>query len=361
MIRLNPQAILLPIDEYYKSLNLLEEGRNAGIETESGSFEKYFFLETILDKDLGFEHSSDYNQLVNVEFIYQITPQKVHYKLELWGIGTANEHNVFIFKPWAIGIKNEIQCKLLENFLLHIPATLFYNMICRFLFMGKLNINDFKNVRILKEIPLITFQNYGLDNDFVVGSIISKNIILSRIYKLATEKYEILDFYEKNWDGLPENLESKYFNPLYNVWFKVIPLEVDDDDNLDFDQEPIGYLRLYHHNQTFTGGFGIEYLIDKTYRNHGYAKQIATEIIGYLIENSYSLILTAEVDDENIYSKKVLEATGFESVKTNAIFGNYNYSISLIDDIKELERQDKANNVNYKFKNKYFEIFDRYY
>lgn len=361
MIRLDPQAILLPIEEYFKSINFFEKGRNAGIETDQGTGENYFFLETYLDKNLCFEHDSDYNNIIDVDYLYQQTPQKIHYKLELWGIGNAGKYDAFVFKPWAMGINNQAHCRLLENFVLYIPSTFFLNFLSRLIFMNVINISKIRNTRVLEILPNEFLQNFGLDHELLNTKIISNEILIHRVSLDYVFESEIEFFYENNWDGLSETLKTKYFEPLQNVWYKMIPLKIDEFDRLDLDQDAIGYLRLYQDPQSFSGGFGIEYIIDKAYRNKGYAKLMVNKIIQHLKDYSYCINISAEVNEDNLYSKQLLNSLGFEQQKAINLFGNYNFSLSLIDNFIELEKQDKAKKIEFNFRNEYYEVFDRYY
>lgn len=355
------QPKLLTIKDYFDRFNFQDNGTGCGIETEPESGENYFWAQTFLPKDF---FNLDHPSLIFNPFLrHQIEdiPDQVQVKFELFGIGKLNDVEAFIFKPWVINVDNPMIFQMLENFHLFVPSTLFFNLIERLIFLEQLDPNEFRHIRILQDIPIDTFQRFGLDRPIVPKFFKSGKLDISRIDEV--NKLEISKFYADNWVGITPQLENKYFRPLLNTWFRV----TSDEVNIQLFgikqstiKKTVGFLRLYNSNSSFTGGTSLEYIIDKAYRKKGYATQVSFDLIDYLKKYSYAISLGAEVNDNNEYSKKVLKSIGF--TENNSVpFNSDNYGLSLLDNIKHLEEKFDEENIEFTVLNKYANKYNRYF
>lgn len=344
------QARILTADDYFKYFNFNEPNTACGIEQEAESGENYFSAQIYLPKiffDLD-NLAITFNPLFRMQM--GSLPDKILLKIELFAIGSIGEKEAFVFKPWIIGIDNPILYNALENFHLFVPSTIFYNLLERLIFLEQLNQQQFEFIRILQDIPSVTFQRFGLDRLEVNRAIASKNLQISRIDEPNTN--EITKFYDDNWQGLTSALQSKYFRPLLNTWFKV---------KLNTGGHTIGYIRLYNNNNSFTGGTSIEYIIEKSYRKNGYATESASALINFLRHNSYIMHLGGEVNDNNEYSIKVLRKLGFENINNNGQFSNDNFHLSLLGGLRQMEGQYKQNNLEFRVQKQYVDKYRRYF
>lgn len=352
---------LLKIREYFDRFNFQENGTGCGIETEPVSRENYFFAQTFLPKDY---FNIDHPSLIFNPFLrHQIEdiPDQVQVKFELFGIGSVGNIEAFIFKPWVVNVDNPMLFQLLENFHLFVPNTLFYNLIERLIFLEQLDPNVFRHIRILQDIPNNTFQRFGLDRPNVPKLFKTGKLEISRIDEV--NKSEISKFYENNWEGITPQLENKYFRPLLNTWFRVTTEEVNNElfgIKQSTVKKTVVFFRLYNTNSSFTGGMSLEYIIDKAYRNKGYATQVSLALIDYLKKYSYAISLGAEVNDNNEYSKKVLKRLGFTESKSSP-FNRDNYGLSLLDNLKLLEEKYDKGDIEFSILNKYANKYKRYF
>jgi RimJ/RimL family protein N-acetyltransferase len=353
---------LLTTNEYFKHFYFQENGTGCGIETESQTGQHYFWVQIFLpinffDLDKVERINFDpllQNQLSNIPDVIQI-------KFELFGIGSVGEVEAFIFKPWVLNIDNPILFHFFEDFPLFIPSIMFYNLITRLLFFEQLNQYDFDHIRILLDIPSITFQRYGIDRIGVPRTIYSEKLIVEKIDEI--DQNEISKFYADNWEKITPELESKYFRSSLNTWFK-IKFEEPASDFFGVRQKSniitIGFLRLYNKNSTFTGGMSIEYIVEKAYRNKGYATQASLALINFMRTYSYSFTLGAEVKDDNEFSKRVLNTLGFSEVNPGH-FSDDNFYLSLIESLKVIEEMFKKGELEVSILNQYISKYNRYF
>lgn len=191
---------------------------------------------------------------------------------------------------------------------------------------------------------------FGLDKRNVERTFESPNLTLSRIEN--PDKNEILEFYRQHWESITEALEHKYFRPLLNTWFRV---------TLKSQDKTIGFVRLYNTNSSFTGGTSIEYIIDKSYRNKGYATESSLSVINHLRKYSYAISLGGEVNDNNQYSIGVLKNVGFSESKSSTPFENDNFRLSLLDTVQTIEAAFDNNTLKLAIQNKYVEKYERFF
>ncbi len=355
------QPKLLTIKDYFDRFNFQEYGTGCGIETEPESRENYLWAQTFLPKDF---FNLDHPSLIFNPFLrHQIEdiPDQVQVKFELFGIGSLDDVEAFIFKPWVVNVDNPMLFQLLENFHLFVPSTLFFNLIERLIFLEQLDPNVFRHIRILQDIPTNTFQRFGLDRPNVPKLFNSGKLEISRIDEV--NKSEISKFYADNWEGITPQLENKYFRPLLNTWFRVTSEEVNSQLfglKQSTVKKTVGFLRLYNTNSSFTGGTSLEYIIDKAYRKKGYATQASLALIDYLKKYSYAISLGAEVNDNNEYSKKVLKRLGFTESKSGP-FNSDNYGLSLFENLKQLEEKFDTGDIEFSVLNKYANKYNRYF
>lgn len=355
------QPKLLTIKEYFDHFNFQEYGTGCGIETEPESGEFYLWAQTFLPKDF---FNLDHHSLIFNPFLrHQIEdiPDQVQVKFELFGIGSLDDVEAFIFKPWVVNIDNPILFQLLENFHLFVPSTLFYNLIERLIFLEQIDPNVFGHIRILQDIPSNTFQKFGLDRPNIPKGIKSGKLEILRLDEV--DKSEISKFYSDNWEGITPQLENKYFRPLLNTWFRISTEELYSKlFGLKHStvKQTVGFLRLYNTNNSFTGGTSLEYIIDKTYRKLGYATQSSLALIDYLKNYSYAISLGAEVNDNNEYSKKVLNRLGFSESKSSP-YNSDNFNLSLFDNLKVLEENFNTGEIKVSVMNKYATKYSRYF
>lgn len=344
------QPKILTTDNYFKYFHFQEQGTGCGIEQEPESGENYFFAQTYLPKTF---FNLDHPSLLFNPFVkHQLDdlPDKILVKFELFGIGSIGEKDAYIFKPWTIGIDNPILFNFLESFHLFFPSTLFCNFIERLIFMEQLNQESFRHIRVLQDIPTNAFQRFGLDHRNVERTFESSNLTISRIE--TPDKNEISEFYRHHWEGITDALEHKYFRPLLNTWFRV---------KLKSADKTIGFVRLYNTNSSFTGGTSLEYIIDKAYRNKGYATESSLCVIKHLRKFSYAISLGAEVNDDNHYSIRVLKNIGFVESKSSSPFDRDNFRLSLLDTLQNIEKEFDNNKLELAIQNKYAQRYERYF
>jgi RimJ/RimL family protein N-acetyltransferase len=355
------QPKLLTIKEYFDIFSFHQPRSGCGIGTESESRENYLFAETSIPKDF---INLDLPSLISNPLLkYQIEsiPNQIEFKFELFGIGSISNVEAFVFKPWVLNVRNPMVFQYLENFLLFVPNTLFYNLIERLIFLEQLNPNVFRHIRVLQDIPANTFQRFGLDRPCIPKLIKSGKLEITRIDEV--NKSEILKFYEYNWKAITPQLENKYFRPLLNTWFRVTSEEVTSQLfglKKTTVKKTVGFLRLYNSNSSFTGGTSLEYIIDKAYRKKGYATQASLALIDYLKKYSYAISLGAEVSEKNEYSKKVLKRLGFTESKSGP-FNSDNYVLTLFDNLKQLEEKCDTGNIDFSVLSKYANKYNRYF
>ena len=337
------QAKILTTENYFKCFTFQEQGTGCGILKEPESGEYYFAIETYLPK-LFFNLDNHSSILFNPFIKTQLDnlPDQIKIKFELFGIGSMGAHEAYIFKPWAIDINNPILYGFLENFHLFIPSIFFCHLIEFQIFMENLDPNSYKHIRVLQNIASNTFQRFGLDVRNVERTFESSNLKISRIE--SPNMNEISEFYKKNWEGIPDALQHKYFRPLLNTWFRV---------SLKSQDKTIGFVRLYNTNSSFTGGTSLEYIIDKHYRNKGYATESSSAVISYLRKYSYAISLGGEVNDNNEYSKKVLKRLGFAEIKSSSPLISDNFYLSLLDTLINIETEFEINKLKLTIQNIY--------
>jgi RimJ/RimL family protein N-acetyltransferase len=355
------QPKLLTIKNYFDRFNFQENGTGCGFETEPESGENYLWVQTFLPKDF---FNLDHPSLIFNPFLrHQIEdiPDQVQVKFELFGIGSLDDVEAFIFKPWVVNVDNPMLFQLLEGFHLFVPSTLFYNLIERLIFLEQIDPNIFRHIRILQDIPSNTFQRFGLDRHKVPKVFKSDKLEISRLDEV--DKSEISKFYADNWEGITPQLENKYFRPLLNTWFRITSEELNSQLfglKQSTVRKTVGFLRLYNTNSSFTGGTSLEYIIDKAYRKKGYATQSSLALIDYLKNYSYAISLGAEVNDNNEFSKKVLKRLGFnESI--SGPFQSDNFGLSLFDNLKFLEENFDTGDIEVSVLNKYASKYSRYF
>ncbi len=328
------QPKILTVENYFSLFKFQEQETGCGIEQEPDSGENYFFAQTYFPKTF---FNLDHPSLLSNPFIrVQLAdlPEKILVKLELIEIGSIQEKDAYIFKPWIIGIDNPMLCNFLESFHLFFPSTLLYNLMERLVFLEQLNLASFRQIRVLQDIPTNTFQRFGLDSRNVERTFESANLRISRIE--TPDKNEISEFYKQHWEGITNALEQKYFQPVLNTWFRV---------KLKSTDKTVGFVRLYNTNSSFTGGTSLEYIIDKAYRNKGYATESSLCVIDHLRKYSYAISLGGEVNDNNEYSIKVLKKLGFSATKSSGLFVSDNFYLSLLDPLKNVETEFENNNL----------------
>lgn len=320
------KAKILTPKEYYEYFLFRQKGTGCQIEQEyakdifTGQMiygEKYLKCYTLLPK-------SFFDVLAIPTFIDQQLPDKLIINFELIAKGKIGHKDAFIFRPW-VNIQNNINPPLfryLENFLLFMVDTLFYNLIDRLLFMESFSLKDFGSVRILQEIDPITFNRFGLDRIQVPRYIKTKNLELVRIEESEINIKEMINFFKINGYEISDNLIYMYFRPKLNTWFKV-----------KLRNNLIGYIRLYNRDNVFSGGTSIEYIIEKSKRNKGYATEATMGIIDYLKNYSYAFSVGAQVNDDNIASQRVVEKCGFSPNKIGT-WDDDNYFLWILDNLE---------------------------
>jgi RimJ/RimL family protein N-acetyltransferase len=349
------QPKLLTIKDYFEYFSFQEDGTGCGFEFERHSSETYFWIQTFLPQ---YFFNIDNSSLF---FNPTIVPDYIQVKFELFGIGYYNGITTYIFKPWVVNIDNPIVYQLFENFHLYIPSTLFYNIVDRAIFLEHIDSNLFSEIRVLQDLPSDSFKRIGLDRPNVPNVICNENFEISRI--IEVDEFEISKFYKNNWVEIKSNIHHKYFRPLLNTWFK-ITINEKTYQMFGFKhsttRKTIGYLRLYCSNSSFLDGISLEYVIDKSYRNKGYASRASLELINHLKSYSYAISLGAEVDDNNVYSKKVLKRLGFTEKKVGH-FDRNNYELSLLGNLEVFESNLNDHKIKVSVINKYANRYYRYF
>ncbi len=339
------KAEILPLDLYLKSFNIFAPKSAFGITSEEGTFEQYFFVQTIIPKSFILSVQNNLNSY-NIRNL----PDEILIRFELFGKGNLNSGEAYVFKPWAAGIDDPDIYEIIESFILFMPCKLFYHMISFLIFAGRLNTTQFNTTRVLEDIPLNSFSLSGLHSKSIAQYFQIPNMSISRVNSAAEET--IYKFCLDN-DYNIKALRHKYFIPELNAWFCLT----------DFN-ETVGYIRLYSDNRTFTGGIHIEYVIAKSYRKMGYAKKAVAAIVQYLKECSYAFSIDAEVDESNTYSKNLLISLGFKrNDNLNAVtrITKTDFSLSLLGAIKELEEDFEDGYVDVSIEQFYIDKFDRYF
>ena len=347
---------ILTADNYLENFNFQEQGTGAGIEQEPDSGESYLFVQTYLPKSF-LNIDLDHRSFMDNPFIknyftseFEKLPDKIFVKFELFGIGSLGDHEAYIFKPWVIGIDNPSMYYSIERFHLYFPSTLFYNLIERLIFLEELNQESFRTIRVLQDLHTNSFQRFGLDKVNVKRTVDTSNLIISRIEN--PDKNEISEFYRKHWAEITSELEHKYFRPLLNTWFRV---------TLKSQDKTIGFVRLYNSNISFTGGTSIEYIIDTAFRNKGYATESLSAVIELLKKFSYAISLGCEENYNNQYSVKVLKKLGFTESKPDNPLDRDNFSLSLLDTMKNLETSVANNSLQFSVQDKYANKYKKYF
>ncbi len=347
------QSKILTTENYLKIFNFQERDTCCGVEQDRASGENYLYAQVFLPKiffnlNAFLLRSKGYSpsQVANM---FQI-PDKILVKFELFGIGAIGENEAYIFKPWIVGIDDPAIYTYLENFHLFIPSTLFYHLIEQLIFNEQLNQDLFKNIRVLQDIPLNTFQRFGLNRENVPRSFESSNLKISRIDN--PDKKEISEFYRQHWTAITDTIEHKYFRPHLNTWFKVA---------LKSHTETIGFIRLYNSNSTFTGGTSLEYVIDQSYRNKRYATEASLSVIDNLKKYSYAISVDAEVDEKNEYSIKVLNKLGFLERKSSNPLHKANFHLPLFDTLNNIESGFENNSLKLSIQSKYSIKYRNYF
>lgn len=355
------QPKLLRIKDYFDHFNFEEYGTGCGIETEHESGENYLWAQIFLPKDFfNLDHPiSIFNPFLRNQI--EDIPDQVQVKFELFGIASLDDVEAFIFKPWVVNVDNPMLFQLLEGFHLFVPSTLFYNLIERLIFLEQIDPNVFRHIRILQDIPSNTFQRFGLDRPNVPKVIKSGKLEILRLDEV--DKTEISKFYSDNWEDITPQLENKYFRPLLNTWFRITSEELNSQFfgiKQSTVKKTVGFLRLYNTNSSFTGGTSLEYIIDKAFRKKGYATQASLGLIDFLKNYSYAISLGAEVNDNNDFSKMVLKRLEFSESKS-VPFNSDNFSLSLFDNLKLLEENFNAGDIEVSVLNKYANKYSRYF
>jgi len=357
----NMQPKLLTIKDYFERFNFQEYETGCGIKTEPQSRENYLYAQTFLPKKF---FDLNHPSLIFNPFLRDLIeniPDQVQVKFELFGIGSIADIEAFIFKPWVVNVDNPMLFQILENFHLFVPSTLFYNLIERLIFLKQLDLNIFRHIRILQDIPTNTFQRFGLDRPHVPKVFRFGKLEISRLDDV--NKSEISKFYAENWEGINPQLENKYFRPVLNTWFRVTSKEINSqlfglkESTVN---KTVGFLRLYNTNSYFTGGPSLEYIIDKAYRRKGYATQASLAIIDYLKKYSYAISLGAKINDNNEFSKKIMKRIGFSEIQSGD-FNSDNYELSLFDNLQFLEEKCETGDIKYSIFNKYANKYSRYF
>lgn len=263
--------------------------------------------------------------------------------------GNIGHKDAFVFRPW-VNMQNNINPQFygyFEDFLLFMPDTLFYNLIGRLLFMEQFTLTNFADVRIVQDIPHITFNRFGLDRVQVPSTIKTNNLELVRIAESEINAEGIINFCQINGYEIADGLKHKYFRPKWNTWY-----EVKLQNNL------IGFIRLYNRNNTFNGGTSIEYVIEKSSRNKGYAIEATTGVINFLKVFSFAISVGAQVND-NSASQRVVEKCGF-SHKETGIWDDDNYTLSILDKLEHLINQSQQGLIDVTIDDYYAEKYDLY-
>jgi RimJ/RimL family protein N-acetyltransferase len=355
------QIKLLTIRDYFDFFNFQDYGTGCGIDTETDSCENYFWAQTFLPK-IFFDLENE-DLIKNAFFVNQIEniPERIQVKFELFGIGNIGNFEAFIFKPWVVNIDNPMLFNMLESFHLFVPGVLFYNLIERLIFLEQLNPNVFESIRILQDIPTNTFCRFGLDREFVPKEFNSDKLVIQRIKPL--EEKEILNFYSTHWEPISSELQNKYFRPAHNTWFRITYKESFNQLSGHRDSmanKTVGFLRLYHISNSFTGGISLEFIIDKKHRNKGYATEATMAIIHHLETNSYAISLGAVVNLTNEFSVRLFKRLGFSECSSGPYIRD-NFTLPLFNNLKQLEAQFEAGDIAATILNKYADKYRRYF
>jgi RimJ/RimL family protein N-acetyltransferase len=284
--------------------------------------------------------------LIRHQFDY--LPEKIKFNFELIGIGNIGEHEAFVLKPWVNAYDNPMHPMLydfFEGIPLFVPSVLFRYLIECGIFLEIINIQTFGQIKILHDIDIKTFKRFGLDRNETLPSFYTNNLNIFRIELI--DENEILKFYTNNWDSISEDLRKMYFQPLLNTWFRIY---------LKTQNKAIGFIRLYNRNRSFNGGFSLEYIIDKNYRNNGFATEASNGIIAYLKKYSHAISINAEVNENNIQSVNVLKKCGFTEHKSSSPFDRNNYHLSLLDSIKDIKKNNKIS-IQSQYMQQYYRYF----
>lgn len=339
----------LSYKEYLKYFQFNRHETGCGVQTEKESWENFLWLQTFLPKD--YFDINPFSFIGNPFMSENSIPNEIHIKFELFGIGTIGNRIAFVFKPWIINIDNPYVYNQLENFHLFIPDYLFYNLIERLIFIEQFNWEQLNNLRVLEDISVTEFEQFGLNKPTVPKFFTTERLRVTRI--LNPDTTQIKEFYKNNWEGIESNLEHKYFRPKYNIWFKFEELNSND---------VIGYLRLYNSNSSFNGGTFIEYIISKNKQNKGIATEAIKGMINFL--KRYSLVhnLCAEVNDNNEKSINVLLKCGFVKSNSKDWIMKEDYFLNLVDKMDaELISQLEEQKVDFSIQNVYAERYSIYF
>lgn len=334
------KKVILTIKMYRDFFYFQKPNTGCNIEKEDNTCENYFAFFTYLPVSFFNIDNPILSSFISNSY------SEIWMRFELFGISDDEYDEYFIFKPWVIEIDNPVIYNAIENFHLYIPSRLFYDLLLSQLFMELFSVNQMKQIRILKDIPLVNISKNGLDRKHVPLHIASKRISMQRVSEFPIEA--ICDFYKTNWQGI-DNMKTIYFNSNLNIWFKIVLLEAN---------RCIGYFRLYSKSTIRDGSMAIEYIIAKNYRNNGYAVEALSLVKEYVSRYSYLSLLTAQVDESNEPSINLLRKENFEYHTPDSIMmTNYFYKLDA-----EIELYSKKHNPDeITFKTKYFNEFRRYW
>lgn len=345
------QAKILDADEFEKYFSFDAQDVSYSVKYDTENSENYFNIQLFLPKS--FFDLDCSNVYLSAHEINRNITENIFLNLELFAIGQLGTETAYIFRPWVIGIENSMIVAYLENFHLFIHGKLFHNLLERLLFIELLSKDNLYDIRILEEIPVKTFQRFGLDStklDIDSNSFNTRsNLQISRLTGEVKEK--VTEFYKKNWNELTPNLEIKYFRPLLSTWFEI----KNKNEN-----KIVGYIRLYNSNVNFNGGFNLEYLISKEDRNKGYATEGVIRLIEILKTFSFAMRLSAEVNDDNYFSISLLKKVGFEPKETG-IFSEENYTLSITNSINDLCNNCKNGKLDVSVYDFYIDRYPKYF
>ena len=341
---------LLCLDDYDKYFYFNQPETGCGFEMDRDIGDNYFFIQTFLPKS--------FFDIIPMDFIANPfvretdVPENIHVKFELFGIGLAGKTRVFVFKPWIVNVDNLMLLTNLESSLFFIPEKIFFNLVLRLLFLEQFTLPQLHGVRVFEEIQSNDFNQFGLHRTslppcYETARFLLKNVVLKNAQK------DIENFYAENDCKIEPHLTNKYFRANLNKWYAI---------NGKNNNTIYGYLRIYSTSSSFTGGVFVEYIVNKKVRNKGVATESLKGLLNFLEEYSFAFTVSAEVNEDNEASIRVLKKCNFSRQKSGDILLSDNYNFNLIGKSStKLESEYYEDNLKFRIDRKYIEKFGRYF
>lgn len=236
--------------------------------------------------------------------IYELLPEKIEVNFELVGQGKANDKICAIFKPWIVNVHDRNLLDFVENFFLYMHNSYYCCLVEQAVFREKITYEGLKAAQVAQDKVAEVYKFFGLNFWNRTETLKTERLKIERIEE--ANQLEILNFYRENWSPVSDDIAKKYFLKELNSWYKVTRLDTDTH---------IGFIRLYSENSSFRFGPFIEYILHTEYRRRGFTTEAVNEILEFIKRETSALYVFAEIDENNIASKKIIQNIGFSEIK----------------------------------------------